>query len=73
MISYKSTYVYDPPPPPPIQDPSDEEADGSDSDDDGGYYIMFRKPDELMPPSCLFDQLERADADRSVTSSPQEV
>ena len=31
------------------------------------YYIMVRKPEELMPPSCLFDNLDRAEVDRSVT------
>ncbi len=28
---------------------------------------MFRKPEELMPPSCLFDRLDRGEADRSVS------
>ena len=36
------------------------------ADDSDAYYIMIRKPEELMPPSCLFDSLDRADADRSV-------
>ena len=31
------------------------------------YYIMVRKPEELMPPSCLFDNLDRSEVDRSVT------
>ncbi len=51
----------------PPQDPSDEEGsdDGSDDGSDGGgYYIMFRGPAQLMPDSCVFDQLDRADADK---------
>lgn len=42
----------------------DAPDDDADEDDDGGYYIMFRKPEELMPESCLFDRLERSEADR---------
>lgn len=41
-----------------------DDDDDEEEDDDGGYYIMFRKPEELMPPSCLFDKLERQEADR---------
>ena len=33
-------------------------------DDSDAYYIMIRKPEELLPPSCVFDRLERADAER---------
>ncbi len=52
---------------PSLQEASDEEGSDQDSDadsDGGGYYIMFRGPAELMPDSCVFDQLERADADK---------
>lgn len=45
----------------------EESRDSEDSyqgDDPDAYYIMFRKPDELMPPSCVYNRLDRADADR---------
>ena len=38
--------------------------DDDDDNEDGGYYIMFRRPEELMPSSCVFDRLERGEADR---------
>lgn len=49
----------------------DEALEGDDlyADDSDAYYIMIRKPEELMPPSCLFDSLDRAEADRSVKRS----
>ncbi len=28
--------------------------------------MEFRKPEENMPPCCVFDRLERPEADRSV-------
>jgi len=53
----------------PSSSPNDEKDSNSDDDDDdneedGGYYIMFRRPEELMPNSCVFDRLERGEADR---------
>ena len=45
----------------------DTALDGDDCNgDDGGYYILVRRAEELMPPSCLFDKLDRAEADRCV-------
>jgi len=44
-----------------------DDASGEDTDSDDGsdaYYIMFRKSDELMPQSCVFEQLDRVDADK---------
>ena len=41
-------------------DPNDDE----DGDDDTPYYIMIPKADELLPKECIFDSLERADADK---------
>lgn len=43
----------------PLEDPDEMFQDDGDA-----YYIMIRKPEELMPPSCVFDKLERADADK---------
>ena len=44
----------------------DQALDGEDygADDSDTYYVIFRKPEELMPPSCLFDNLDRSKADR---------
>lgn len=47
----------------------DNTDDGGDEDgpyegDSDAYYIMFRKPEELMPPSCVFDTLDRDEANR---------
>ena len=52
----------------PLQDdgnfnPDDEDEDGDDGDP---YYIMIPKADELMPKECIFDRLERAEADKWV-------
>ena len=48
----------------PPQDDAALSGEEFGDDSDGGYYIMVRKPEELMPPSCLFDNLDRAEADR---------
>ena len=62
--------------PPPLSFPSflssafqddslpDDEDDSYQGDESDAYYIMFKRPDELMPPSSIFDRLDRADADR---------
>jgi len=42
----------------------DDEDDSYQGDESDAYYIMFKRPDELMPPSSIFDRLDRADADR---------
>ena len=43
----------------------DGEFEGFDDDgEDNPYYIMIPKADELMPKECIFDSLERADADK---------
>ena len=47
-----------------FQDDEALEGDDYGGDDSDAYYIMIRKPEELMPPSCLFDNLDRAEADR---------
>ena len=46
----------------------DKALEGEDygGDDNDTYYIMIRKPEELMPPSCLFNNLDRSEADRYV-------
>ena len=55
-----------PPWPLPLQDDGNFNPDDDDADDDDGdpYYIMIPKADELMPKECIFDRLERADADK---------
>jgi hypothetical protein len=40
----------------------DDDAD--DEDDGDPYYIMIPKADELMPKECIFDRLDRAEADK---------
>lgn len=63
---------YSPPHNPITEKPEDKdyEDDGALSgedyreDDSDAYYVVFRKPEEMMPPSCLFDNLDRAEADR---------
>lgn len=51
------------------QDDRALEGDDYGGDDNDPYYIMIRKPEELMPPSCLFDNLDRSEADRYVCRS----
>ena len=50
----------------PQDDYPEDDDDGPYEGDSDAYYILFRKPDELMPPSCVFDKLDRVDADRCV-------
>ena len=54
----------------PLQDDGNFNPDDDDNDDDDGdpYYIMIPKADELMPKECIFDRLERAEADKWVAS-----
>jgi hypothetical protein len=40
--------------------PDDDDDDG----DDGDPYYMIPKADDLMPEECIFDQLDRAGADK---------
>jgi hypothetical protein len=72
-LSGDKTKLYSPPHNPITERPEldrDYEDDAAlEGDDYGGddsdtYYIMIRKPEELMPPSCLFNNLDRAEADR---------
>ena len=50
----------------PLQDDGNFNPDDDDDDGDDGdpYYIMIPKADELMPKECIFDRLERAEADK---------
>jgi hypothetical protein len=72
-ITSEKTKLYSPPHNPIMERPEldqdyedDKALDGEDygGDDSDAYYVVFRKPEELMPPSCLFDNLDRAEADR---------
>ncbi len=43
---------------------SNSNGEGPYDGDSDAYYIMFRKPEELMPPCCVFDTLDRDEANR---------